>query len=75
MTEDMKQSTSNNEVSQAKYGDFQYQYQTMTLHNTVGLLCMSILAFALFVALLHKQARFEELAVLLARQHNPPAAE
>ncbi len=75
MTEENKQSTSNNEGSQTKSGNFQYQHQTMTLHNTIGLLFMSILAFALLVALLRKQARYEELVVQLVRQRNPPTAE
>ena len=75
VTEEIKQSTSNNEGSQPKGGGFQYQHQTVTLHNTIGLLFMSILAFTLLMALLRKQARYEELAVQLARQRNPPTAE
>jgi hypothetical protein len=75
VTEESKQSTSKNEGSQPIGGDFQYQHQTLTLHNTIGLLLMSILVFALLVALLRKQARFEELAVQLARQRNPPTSE
>ena len=47
----------------------------MTLHNTIGLLFMSILAFTLLVALLRKQARYEELVVQWARQRNPQTAE
>ena len=75
MTEEIKQPTSNNKGSQMKGGDFQYQHQTLTLNNTIGLLLMSTLAFALLVALLRKQARYEELALQLARQRNPPTAE
>ena len=75
MTNEIKQPTSKNKGSQMKGGDFQYQHQTLTLNNTIGLLLMSTLAFALLVALLRKQARYEELALQLARRRNPPTAE
>ena len=39
----------------------QYQHQTMTLHNTVGLVFMSIFAFALLVVLVRQQRRYQEL--------------
>ena len=62
MIEEPGRSNSNHEGLQPKGGDFQYQHQTVTLDNTIGLVLMSILAFALLVALLRKQARCDELA-------------
>jgi hypothetical protein len=67
MTEVLKQPSENNEGSQRTSGNSQYQHQTLTLHNTVGLVLMSILAFALLVALLYQQARYRELATQLAQ--------
>jgi hypothetical protein len=67
MTEVPKQPFKNNEDSQRKSGYNQYQHQTLTLHNTLGLVFMSILAFALLVGLLRQQARYHELAMQLAQ--------
>ena len=61
MTEMLEEPTMSNEGSQQKGDDSQYIHQTVTLHNTVGLVFMSILAFALLLALLRQQARYHEL--------------
>jgi hypothetical protein len=69
MTDMLKQPTKSSEGSKPERGDRQYQHQILTLNNTAGLVFMSILAFALLVALLRQQARCHELAVRLAQQH------
>ncbi len=68
MTEKLTQSTANNKGSQRDGGTSQYQHPIVTLNNTAGVLFMSILAFALLVALLRQQAHYHELAVQLAKQ-------
>jgi hypothetical protein len=68
MTEILKQPNMSSEGSKPERGDSQYQHQILTLNNTAGLVFMSILAFALLVALLRQQARYHELAVRLTRQ-------
>jgi hypothetical protein len=68
MTEKFIQPTISNEGPKRGSGTGQYQHQIVTLNNTVGMIFMSILAFALLVALLRQQARYHELAVQLAQQ-------
>ena len=68
MTEKLTQPTLSNEGSPRERGASQYQHQTVTLNNTVGMLFMSILAFSLLVALLRQQKRYHELALQLAQQ-------
>jgi hypothetical protein len=68
MTEKLTQPTTSNEGSQREGGTSHYQHQTVTLNNTVGMMFMSILAFALLVALLRQQARYHELTIQLAQQ-------
>ena len=68
MNEKLTQSTASNEDSQREGGTSQYQHPIVILNNTAGVLFMSILAFALLVALLRQQAHYHELAVQLAKQ-------
>jgi hypothetical protein len=68
MTEVLDQPSKTSEDSQRKRGFTQYQYQTMALHNTLGLVFMSILAFALLVGLQREHARYRELAKQLAHR-------
>jgi len=68
MAEKLTQPTTSTEGSQREVGTSQYQHQIVTLNNTAGLVLMSILAFALLVALLRQQARNHALAVQLAQQ-------
>jgi len=42
-------------------GFTQLQNQPVTLHNTVGLLIMSVMAFVLLFALLRLQGRYEDV--------------
>ena len=67
MNERLAEAIDNNDVLTPAHGRSQYQHQTMTLHNTVGLVFMSIFAFILLVALLRQQTRYQELAVKLAK--------
>jgi hypothetical protein len=67
MTEIREQPRPNNEGPQSKSGYSQYQHQTLTIHDTLGLVLMSILAFALLVGLLRQQAHYHELATQLTR--------
>ena len=60
MNEMLEGPTKSNEVAQAEGGHSQYQHQTWTFHNTIGLVLMSMLAFALLVGLLRQQARYQE---------------
>jgi len=48
----------------------QYQHQTMTLHNTVGLVFMSIFSFVLLMVLARQQARYHELAARWAEKND-----
>ncbi|MGA2504602.1 MAG: hypothetical protein ABSG01_10980 [Anaerolineales bacterium] len=68
MTDKLTEPTTSNEDSKRERGYSQYQHQTLTLHNTVGMVLMSILAFALLAALLRQQARYHELAVHLGQK-------
>jgi hypothetical protein len=68
MVEMPKQQTMSSEDEQQKSGSSQYQHQTLTLHNTIGLMFMSIMAFALLAALLRQQRRNRELILQLAKQ-------
>jgi len=61
------ESIGGNEAPPQKNGHSQYQHQTLTLHNTVGLIFMSIFAMILLVALLRQQSRYQELVVQLAK--------
>jgi hypothetical protein len=54
--------------SQRERGNSQYQHQTVTLNNTVGMAIMSIFAIVLLVVLLRQQKRYHELVMELA--HN-----
>ena len=67
MLEELTELPDSSEYSQQSTGRSQYQHQTLTLHNTVGLVIMSLFAFALLVALLRQQTRYQELAVQLAK--------
>ncbi len=60
MTEEQNQPDS---AAPAKHpgGFTQLQNQPVTLHNTVGLVFMSIMAFILLVALLRSQGRYQDL--------------
>jgi hypothetical protein len=66
MNEELTEAIDSNEALAQSSGRHQYQHQTMTLHNTVGLVFMSIFAFILLVALLRQQTRYQALAVELA---------
>lgn len=46
----------------------QYQNQPVTMHNTLGLLFMSILAIVLLVALVRQQSRSQDLLAKLSNQ-------
>lgn len=50
----------------------QYQHQTLTLHNTIGLVFMSIIAFVLLVALLRQQKRYDELIMKISATDKLP---
>ncbi len=66
MLETSKQSASPDAGAKPE-GYSQYQHQTLTLDNTLGLLCMSILAFVLLLGLLRQQARYQKLVAQLAQ--------
>jgi hypothetical protein len=68
MSDIPNQATPEDEDLQPVWRRGQYQHQTMTLHNTVGLVFMSIFAFALLIALVRQQRRYQELAVHLAKK-------
>jgi hypothetical protein len=68
MTEELAAFIDNPESLQPTGGRSQYQHQTMTLHNTVGLFFMSILAFALLLALLRQHKRYDELIERFSKQ-------
>jgi hypothetical protein len=61
MTETVEQPTSSSENPLPVSGYGQYQRQTVTLNNTIGMMLMSVIAFTLLVSLLRQQARFHEL--------------
>ncbi len=61
--------TEDNENIQPEGERNKYQQQTYTLHNTVGLFFMTILAMTLLVALLRQQRRYQELVVRWAQQN------
>ena len=68
MNEEHTDAIDSNAASAQPRGHSQYQHQTMTLHNTVGLVLMSIFAFVLLVILLRQQTRYQELAEKLVNQ-------
>lgn len=68
MSDMPEQASENEEDLQPVWRRGQYQHQTMTLHNTVGLVFMSILALALLLALLRQQKRYQELVFRLAQK-------
>jgi hypothetical protein len=66
MTDETSQPTNPNPV-QLQPGNTQLQNQPVTLHNTLGLIFMSILAFILLVALLRHQSRSLDLIAKMTR--------
>jgi hypothetical protein len=72
MTEELADSIGNTESLQPEVGRSHFQQQTLTLHNTVGLIFMSILAFALFIALLRQQKHYDDLIAQFSKQKLTP---
>ena len=68
MTEGLEKLTGNPESLQPEGGRSHFQQQTLTLHNTVGLVFMSILSFALLIALLRQQRRYDDLIAQISKQ-------
>jgi hypothetical protein len=69
MPEKPLQPANGDKESPRERGNSQYQHQTLTLNNTAGMVCMSIIAFVLLVALLRQQRRYHELAMKLALKY------
>lgn len=67
MLETSKQSAPPDAGAKPENGYSQYQHQTLTLDNTLGLLCVSILAFVLLLGLLRQQARYQKLVAQLSQ--------
>lgn len=68
MSEEHIASSTSNKDAKKKNGNTQYQHQTLTLNDTVGLIIMSLLALALLAGLLSQQKRYQKLVEQLAKQ-------
>jgi hypothetical protein len=66
MPEKPSQPITGDKESPRERGYSQYQHQTLTLNNTVGMVFMSIFAFVLLLVLLRQQKRYHELVMKLA---------